>query len=243
MLPVLTLNNLMQFDDRLFDGAQIPADADLETLVNVILMHYGDMQVLIPDWPVLRHAINTWFAAHALQLIRLWLDYTSEYNPVYNKDGYYEEERTPNLTRSRQMSDNTTERQDGKSSSSVQSSDRPGAVMTESGSNTNQYKGFNASNFTDVTKELPGTVTTASGENTGSTSGSGTNQTTRTTSGSTEETEMETGSDKIQRHEYGNIGVTMASQMLRDDTSFWSNYSWYDVVAKLWAVDNLVMIY
>lgn len=243
MLPVLTLNNLMQFDDRLFDTAQIPADADLETLVNVILMHYGDMQVLIPDWPVLRHAINTWFAAHALQLNRLWLDYTAEYNPVYNKDGYYEEERTPNLTRTRQSMENTTDHQDGKSSSSVQSSDRPGAVMTESGSNTNQYKGFNSSVFTDVTKDLPGTVTTASGENTGSTTGTGTNQNNRTVAGQTEETEMETGSDKIKRHEYGNIGVTMASQMLRDDLSFWSNFSWYDVAAKLWAVDNLVMIY
>lgn len=243
MLPVLTLSNLMQYDDRLFDTAQIPADADLETLVNVILMHYGDMQVLIPDWSVLRHAINTWFSAHALQLNRLWLDYTAEYNPIYNKDGYYEEDRTPNITRSRHISDNTTDHQNGNSTSSVQSSDRPGTVMTESGSNTNQYKGFNSSNFTDVTKDLPGTVTTASGENTGSTTGSGTNQTTRTSSGHAEETETETGSDKIRRHEYGNIGVTMASQMLRDDVSFWTTFSWYDVAAKLWAVDNLVMIY
>lgn len=243
MLPVLTLNNLMQFDDRLFDSAQIPADADLETLVNVILMHYGDMQVLIPDWSVLRHAINTWFSAHALQLNRLWLDYTAEYNPIYNKDGYFEEDRTPNLTRSRLTFDSTTERQDATSSSSVQSSDKPGTVMTESGSNTNQYKGFNSSDFTDVTKDIPGTVTTASGENTGSTTGSGTTQNNRTNSGRTEENETETGTDRVRRHEYGNIGVTMASQMLRDDLSFWSSFSWYDVAAKLWAVDNLVMIY
>lgn len=290
-IPVMTLQNLMQFNDTLFDNIVLPAGADRDLMKYAILFNYNEMQVLYPDWTVFRFTTENWFAAHLSQLQHLFNDWEASYNPVYNKDGYYEEERTPNLSRQRTSANSQTEQQDGTFSgltvsdssgtvktntktesdtngtSEVTTSEKPGSVMTESGSETNQYKGFNSSTFNDVTKTLPGKVTTASGENTGSSNTTNAGDSTdtftgdstesnagsvtesrstsgnRNTAGSAEETETETGVETIKRHEYGNIGVTMASQMLRDDLSFWERFAFYDVAAKLYAVDNLVMIY
>ena len=223
-VPVMTLQNLIQFNDTLFDNIVLPANADRELMKYAILYNYNEMQVLYPDWAVFRFTTENWFASHLSQLQHLFNDWEATYNQSI--------ENRERATRT---------------SGTVDTTENPGSVITESGSTTEQYKGFNSATFNDVSKELPGKVSTASGRNTGKTesSESGTDRTggTVTDTGSGSTTEREYGSEKITRHEYGNIGVTMASQMLRDDSSFWQNFAFYDVAAKLYAVDNLVMIY
>ena len=284
MLPILTLNNLMEFDDSLFDGIVLPDPAiSKDLLVDCIMDHFGEMAPVVPDWSMLRFSINNWFAAHSRQLMRLWDAYMAEYDPVYNKDAYYEETRTPDLVHTRSTSRNTTTGSNVQESTSGASSlqttsgetasssssrhdeteEHPGNVSTESGSTTEQYKGFNSSSFSDVSKELPAKVVTASGVNTGEGDSqvSGSSQTNKTgtekgsssevrgrteTAGSTESadvTETAGGVEKISRREYGNIGTTMASAIIRDSVSLWKAFSWYEVVAEIWASDNLVMIY
>lgn len=203
MLPILTLNNLLQWDDSIFDDCTVPTGVDKDLLINQIVLDYGEMQVLRPDWSVFRFSAIQWFGAHMTQLDHLYTDYQATYNPLYNKDANYEETRTPNLQR--------------------KAVDLPGGVTTESGSTEGQAKGFNSSSFQGVTKELPGRVVTASGRN--------------------ETTINDTGTETITHHEYGNIGVTTSTQMLRDDVEFWRGFSFYQLAARLFAVDNLVMIY
>lgn len=203
MLPVLTLNNLLQFNDSIFDECLVPAGIDRELLINQIILEYGEMQVLRPDWSLFRYSCMQWFAIHATQLEHLYTDYSATYNPLYNKDAYYEEERTPNLTRTM--------------------IDLPGGITTESGQSEGQMKGFNSSDFNGVTKELPGRIVTNSGRN--------------------EATSTESGNEKIRRREYGNIGVTTSTQLIKDDSSFWSSFNFYQLAARLFAIDNLVMIY
>lgn len=284
MMPILTLNNMMAYNDTLFDQIVLPDPGmDRDILVDVIMDHFGEMQVVIPDWSMLRHSVNMWFSAHSIQLMRLWDAYVATYDPVYNKDYYEEEERTPDLTRTTVESKTTqrsttgqqtsttdrstttagTETGSTSGSSNGSTTENPGQILTESGSETSQYKGFNSSGFNDVTKTLPGKVQTASGTNTanGSSSTTGTssrktNETEHTggtdSTGSTsstggtdtgETTETSSGTEKITRHMYGNIGVTMASDIIRDSAKLWRAFNWYDVTAELWASDNLVMVY
>lgn len=265
--PVITLQNLMQYDDTLFDGIVLPQNANLDYMKYAILFNYGEMQVVYPDWSVFRFCAENWFASHLSQLQHLFNDWEASYNPVYNKDGYFEETRTPDLYHSKttgEYSETTssgTRNTDSKSNSNstqtpnLTTTETPGKIITESGSTEEQYKGFNSSSYNGVTKELPGKVSTESGSttvaNTGTdninASGSGTVKETEQGNGSItksgNETESETGTENIYRHEYGNIGVTMASQMLRDDKAFWETFAFYDVAAKLFAVDNLIMVY
>lgn len=203
MLPILTLNNLLQWDNTIFDDCTVPVGVDKDLLINQIVLDYGEMQVLRPDWSVFRYSAIQWFSAHITQLDHLFKDFEATYNPLYNKDATYEETRTPNLTR--------------------KVVDLPGGVTTESGETEGQMKGFNSSSFNGVTKELPGRVVTNSGRN--------------------EATSTETGNEKINRREFGNIGVTTSTQLLRDDSEFWRGFNFYQLAARLFAVDNLVMIY
>ena len=210
-MPILTLQNLLTYNSALFDDIALPDGADKQLLVDTIVMQYGDMAPTCSDWPVLRHYINTWFSAHRQQLQHLWNDYMAEYNPIYNKDGYIEETRTPHLEYAEKRNDTQT----------------ASGSSNESGNTVQQYKGFQSASFNDVSKTLPGTSVTSASN----------------TSGSASSLRTEQGHEDVYRHEYGNIGVTMASQMLRDDLQFWQTFTFYDIAAKLWAVDNLVMIY
>ncbi len=250
-IPVTTLQNLMQFDDSLFSNIVLPSGARRDLMEYAILYNYNEMQVLYPDWSVFRFTTEMWFQSHLSQLQHLYNDWQASYNPVYNKDGYKEEVRTPDLRKSREENKyNESEDSRNRTTSSngtVNTAENPGSVITESGSNTEQYKGFNSSTFNDVSKELPGKVSTASGQNTGNTTsdetGSETVSGNSSSRGNAFGIEREQGNETIRTHEYGNIGVTMASQMLRDDKEFWSEFAFYDVAAKLFAVDNLIMIY
>lgn len=239
MLPILTLQNLMQYNNTLFDDLVLPDGANKQLLVDSILMHYGDMQPICPDWPALQYYIRSWFMSHQSQLQHLWNDYMAEYNPIFNKDGYIDEVRTPNLvhteTRSGSTSGSGTVNGGGSTSASS------GNTRTETGNTTQQYQGFQSTSFQDVSKEIPNVTTGDSGSSSVTDS-----QSTLSTNKSQEDVldqRTERGNERYRRHEYGNVGVTMASQMLRDDTAFWRGFSWYDMTAKLWAIDNLVMVY
>lgn len=255
MLPILTLQNLLQYNSTLFDDIMLPDGAVRDLLVQQIVAQYGDMQPICPDWPALKYYVNSWFAAHQQQLQHLWNDYIATYNPVYNKDGYVEELRSPNLVhtdKERSAASVTSESNASGTTSSTgsnSSSSSGGNTRTEQGSTISQYQGFQSSSFNDVSKTIPDTTVTDNGSSsasenssaTGTNNQSGSSESHTSTSGQRERTE--TGNERIERHEYGNIGVTMASQMLRDDTAFWHGFSWYSMAARLWAVDNLVMVY
>ena len=282
-MPVITLQNLMQSNDSIFNGIALPVGADEDLMVYAILFNYGEMPVLYPDWSVFRFTTQNWFAAHLSQLQHLYNDWEASYNPVYNKDGYLEEVRTPNLYKSistggtesnavqRIRNADTARNADSTETPNTMVTETPNTTitetptttLTESGSTTEQYKGFNSTAFADVSKELPGKVTTAGGMNTTATTGTNTTtrtgtdsrneqsteklkddeQVTGTINRSGNETQNESGTETTTRHEYGNIGITMASQMLRDDVKFWELFAFYDVAAKLFAVDNLIMVY
>ena len=215
MLPVITLNNLLEFNQTLFDGVQLPDDADGQALFDIIVLNYGEMQFLYPDWSAAKIYINSWFRSHYTSINNLWMDYQASYNPLYNKDAYYEEERTPDLQHTFQHGKTIT--------------DTPTTTITESGSTEQQYKGFDSSTFNGVSKDLPGRVQTMGGQNVSAATGT--------------DTERDTGKETITRREYGNIGVTTSTQLVSSDAEFWQRYNWYDIVARMFACDFCVMVY
>lgn len=250
-MPVMTLQNLMEYNDTIFDNIVLPSGADRNLMIASILFNYGEMQVLYQDWSVFRFSTENWFSAHLSQMQHLFNDWESSYNPIYNKDGYYEETRTPNLVHNKDNTQNNyhsnVRRINNTANGTTNTEENPGSVITESGSVTDQYKGFNSSTFNDVTKELPGRVTTASGSNeaktTNSSTENGTVSDSATISNTGNEVVTETGNETIMRHEYGNIGTITAATLIGGDVKFWESFSFYDLIAKLFAVDNLIMIY
>lgn len=231
MLPIINLNNLMEFNPTLFDGIMIPSDCDGQALIDLIMLNYGEMQFLYPDWTSAKIFINSWFRAHYTSIQNLWKDYNASYNPLYNKDAYFTEERTPDLTDTR-----TPDLQDERTANLTNELTH-GKKSTESGSRETQYKGFDSSTYQDVNKEIPAAVLTNSGKDTVKDTGTDTYRHTGT------ESTTHTGTEKIVRREYGNIGVTTSTQLIQSDSEFWQIYNWYDIIAKMFACDFCVMVY
>lgn len=378
-MPILTLYNLMLFNDTLFDQIQLPEGADRQLLVDRIMLDYGEMQLVYPDWSVMRYYSNSWFAAHLPNFQRLWDDYTAEYNPIHNKDAWIEESRTSsgsdtvthgerveeisnedgssstaasgtgtrrdigtvsssgNEARTGESDGRKTGSSSGSTNDTAQGSDdlthgeqitsgktvtdstqygktvteRPGAITTESGQDDHQVMGFDSSAFEDASRDKPGKIVTLSGQNvqtqggtdtrsiteSGSDTHSGTDRRStseqragqnsgttaeqisnstsdssitygesitnaasstndqrsearadnRSRTGSVQHSGTDTtdrsGNENYSRREYGNIGVTTTQQMLEADFSLWQRINWYEIVAKLFAIDFMVMVY
>lgn len=227
MLPILTLNNMLDYNSSLFDSVAIPADASKQTLLDTIVRNYGEMQVTIPDWSLLRYYTESWFSANRLRFARLWDVYKVEYNPIWNKDGVVEEVRTPDLLRTRK----DTRTPDLENKTTYDSK----VKTTDTGNITQQTMGFNSSAFADLNKEVPDTTNTAtrSGNDTVAFSGTET----------TDSTEMEKGKEKTTRTERGNIGLTTTQHLVQEEVDLWTNFGFYDTIAKMYATEFLVMIY
>lgn len=223
MLPTITLNDLMRYNDALFNDILLPDDVNGELLVNTILMQYGEMAVVCTDWEILKKSIDHWFMTHSIQLDRLYRDYSVSYDPLYNKEYHVEETRTPDLRKD----SNTT----GNSSSVTNSNDN--GSFNNSGTNTRAYEGFQSSGFHDVERDTP--VNSGSNHNDSQINSNG-NSTSKVT-------ETETGTETIKRHEYGNVSAITAAQIIKHDLNLWNEFSFYDIAAKLWAVDNMILVY
>lgn len=243
MLPKLTLNNLLTFDDTLFNTILLPDEVDGQLLVDTIVRNYGEMQLMIPDWAALRYYTNSWFSSHFQQLSKLWRAYTIEYNPIWNKDGTIEEVRTPDLKRDHKESDNENTQSTRTPDLEIKMTYDSGESTDYTGDTTDKIQGFNSSAFVNYSQEVPNTNTDTSrtGDDTQTQKGTDTVNTGRTAQA--ERTETETGTETTVRRETGNIGVTTTQAMLNEEIALARKFSFYDLVAKMYAMEFCVMIY
>lgn len=243
MLPKLTLNNLLTFDESLFNTILLPDNVDGQLLVDTIVHNYGEMQVMIPDWAALRYYTNSWFSSHFHQIDKLWNAYTVEYNPIWNKDGTITETRTPNLTHAKSGTDTDTTESTRTPDLENKMTYNSGESTDYTGTTTDKIQGFNSSNFANLSQEEPdtNTDTTRTGNDTQTQTGTDTVNTERTTEYGT--TETETGTETTVRRETGNIGVTTTQAMLNEEIALARRFSFYDLVAKMYAMNFCVMIY
>lgn len=85
-----TLNDLMQWDNTLFNDITLNSDIDHDTLVSTIMLRCGLQNPLYEDWDVMRSQILVWFAAHEWNFDKLVRLIKEEYNPLWNIDRYEE---------------------------------------------------------------------------------------------------------------------------------------------------------
>lgn len=72
--------------NNIFSGVYVPDGADPETLVNTILLEYGECETLYANPVFVEFAITSWFARHRWNLDKMWRVANLEYNPIHNYD-------------------------------------------------------------------------------------------------------------------------------------------------------------
>ena len=193
-MTLLSIRGLYQFDPAILDDAlHIPEALDKDVCISRILLECSELEILISDPDLLKASINYWSLSQLPIWQKLYNTTQFVYNPIWNKDGTYSETRTGS------KSDTETRNLAG---SDVEERDLASTAETEG---TSQVTAFNSSDFENADKA----ITEGSGTDTG------TIERTRSDTG----TITRGGSDSytISRTEQGNIGVTTAQQMIKEE--------------------------
>lgn len=266
-----TLNDLMQWDNTLFDGIILNSEIDRETLISTIMLRCGLQNPLYEHYEVFKSQVHVWFAAHEWNFDRIVRLIKEEYNPLWNKDGKEIRTITRTIDELEKIDRDTTNKDTGTVTDN--GSVTHGMTTTQSGttstSESGQYskqdsydnihhvKAFNATDWQETDKD------THSGTESGTNSGNqsvnhgltitegGTDTTTNTktldtlnngTDDSTRDRDMtETVRDEFIAQ--GNIGVTMSQEMFLREVDLLDGFNLYQWIAKKFDDDLMLGVY
>lgn len=107
MNATLSILGLYNYDNTIFDGLEAPSDLDKQTLIDYIMMECANLELLYPDFPVMKRLITSWAGARAHSWERLYQSTVQNYNMIHNYDRY--EEWTDTSSRTTSGSSNTTD--------------------------------------------------------------------------------------------------------------------------------------
>lgn len=83
----MSILGLYRWDDTLFDSMWVPddfEDEDKQLLINNLLMDCAELEVLYPDWNMMRFAIENWSKKEAPTWNAIYAAMMIEYNPIEN---------------------------------------------------------------------------------------------------------------------------------------------------------------
>lgn len=212
----------------------VPAPLDKRTMIDKICVDCAELELLYSDPDILKYMIRNWNKTETHIWEKLAATLELEYNPIYNLDVTWEEERTPDLLKKRtpNITETRTPNLTEKTTPNTTETETPTDTTTES------VAGYNTASFTDHTKlTRGGTIkTTKTGTDTFTTTGSDTHKTTGT------EEESETGKETIITRRYGNQGVTMTQDMIKAERDI-TEFNLYDYILKSFKNRFCLLVY
>ena len=239
----LTIVDLYNVDETLFDGLSLPPDFDTvenrETLINQILMRSKDFEALYPDAPFMKKQIKYWSGENIFVWDKVFALTKLEYNPIENYDRMEESSET-----GRNATERTGEAVSARAGSNSQNqTEKRAESSTETGSESNETKkaGYNTTTL-DTQSGQTGSSSAqraATAENT--TKGSGT--TTETATGRTNENENSNHNILKTSRIHGNIGVTTPAQMLRGDLDIYPELNLIHRIVEDFVSEFCIMVY
>ena len=112
-MAILSVLSLYNYDSTIFDNLMIPTGADVvqdgskvpnpwvpdkQALVEYICLQTAELEVLYPDPDVMKEMIGVWSKVRNRSWIQMYNTLLYSYNPIWNKDGVIQEDRTQNTT-------------------------------------------------------------------------------------------------------------------------------------------------
>lgn len=236
----LTLIGLYNTSPSLFDFLTLPPAYNRDTFIESLLLDHGEKCVAYPEPDFFKYATGVWSRKWAESLERIAIALTEEYNPTHNYDRY----------------ENWTDKERGEFTSKKQNSGND--VTQNAGTVTTTETGTTTETTNNMVTERNVSAFNESGyqpdeKNTVNGAVTRTPNTTETVTPNTTETlthghvEDDKGNDKRDAehngHMYGNIGVTTAMEMVKEEIDLRKNNNLYVIATKLFADDMLLMLY
>lgn len=246
MLTLTQLSNLAANENiDMWAGLQLPADSpmDRDVLINTIIEHCGLNIPVYSDPFVMSNAIALWSAKNQYTFEHVGKIYEASYSPIENYDRY--EDMSTNHNRA--LKDDT--KSSGKKSelNTVASNTGENKTTEHSGkdstvdetktsaydSSTYQPENYNTTDLTHGEK-----IT----EN-GSVNNSGNSRKNSESSSTTNKGVSETEKTTQKNHIRGNIGVTTAMAMEREEMDYIANYNPYTFLSGLFENELTLFVY
>ena len=225
----VSVMGMYNYDNSLFDNLTLPeqfTEQDRSDLIDKILSECAELEVVYPDFTILRHMIGVWSRTRLYNWSKLYDTMYFDYNPIYNTDRHmsWGEKRTTTV--------NETESNNVKENGTSESNDS----YTNNGSDTTEREvtGFNTETYVDSGKD---TTTLGSGR-TG-------------TADVTAETERDESRDRNMtdnrnsehfEESYGNIGVTTTQEMIEAERKV-VMFNLFDVITEQFKQKFCVMVW
>lgn len=197
----LSILGIYEYDPTVFDGFRVPEGLSQQNVLNNILIECAELEIVYPDFDVLKMAIKIWNDAEFYTWDKLYKSMFFEYNPIWNVDANILEttsnERNLTGTDNRDITESATTNENGTSNETLNATD------------TKSVKGYNSDSWADAEK------------NTHNSTDGITNSKTTTLSGRTDDdlTRNEKVDDAGERTERrtGNIGVTATQDLIKKE--------------------------
>ena len=239
----LTIVDLYNVDETLFDGLTLPPDFDTvenrETLINQILMRSKDFEALYPDALFVKEQIEYWSAENVFVWDKIYTLTKLEYNPIENYDRMEESSET-----GRNATERTGEAISARagSNSQNQSENRSESSSEARGENTETKKaGYNTTTL-DTQSGQTGSSSTARAAKTENTA-TGTGTTTETATGRTNENENSNHNILRTSRIHGNIGVMTPGDMIRNELGIYPELNLIRRIVEDFVTEFCIMVY
>ena len=82
----LSIVGLYNWDDTIFDDMVLPAGIDKTEIIEDILFQCAELEIVYPDWGVMKKAIETWSKEEIFKWDKIQKLAELEYNPIENYD-------------------------------------------------------------------------------------------------------------------------------------------------------------
>ena len=217
----------------IYAGLQLPVDSPLDrtTLINSIIMRCGLNYPNFADPNVMASAITIWSAKHQYTFEHVAKIYKASYSPIENYDRY--EDMSTN--RDRTMDDTT------KNTSTKTEGITSNRTTTHSGTDTTtdtaETSAYDSSTYQPTDK-------TTSSLLHGESVTDGGNSTKTTTNNLTSDKDVKELEKTTQlNHIRGNIGVTTADAMQKEEYEFLANYNPYEFLSRLFENELTLFVY
>ena len=246
---MLTLTQLYDLGKNegidIFNGLQLPSGSplDRDTLINSIIMRCGLNFPNFADPFVMASAVTVWSAQNQYTFEHVAKIYEASYSPIENYDRYED----MNTDHNRTLKDNTSNI--GKKTENLITNNKTNDDRTSEHSGTDTTTDESKTSAYDDSTYVPENKSTSDlkhGEKitdkdnitTNGTSNKTTNNNSNISKGVTEDENT-----KQKNHIRGNIGVTTADAMQKEEYEFLNKYNPYTFIAGLFENDLTLFIY
>lgn len=234
-ITLIGMEKYLNPEHSVFEDLLLPDGIDKDTLIGTIIMRCQEFELLYSDPEFMIAAVNVWGRKNYWSFDKWVKLINKEYDPLYNKDYHetYTDEHKGKYSK---------EGNDSNSGSNTQQNDLTTTNNLETKAvNTSvihSEKAYNDSDFVETTKD----VSNGPVKNTGTVTDTGTVIDTYTNSGKNGESGDDSYKNTHTYHGYGNIGVTSAQSLFRQEAEV-AKFNLYNQIADLFVQEFCIMIY